>query len=101
MRNLEKRLVKLEERRAAEVAECQKLLARLQAGRERERKWRQEQGLPLDHDPDWGLPPKRVIAARGSLRTIEILNQGRDRARLRAWRDKAIAETGRLPEKWD
>ena len=101
MRNLEKRLVKLEERCAAEVADSQKLLAQLQAGRERVRKLRQELGLAPDYDPDWGLPPEKLITAGGIQGLIERLHQGRDRARLRAIRDKAMAETGCLPEKWD
>lgn len=65
MRNLEKRLAKLEERHAAEAAEFQKLLARMEAGRERARRMHEQ------------------------------------RAHLRAVRDKAIAETGRLPEVWE
>ena len=101
MRNLEKRLIKLENRHAAEVAEAQKLAARIQAGRDRVRTLRFQTGLPPDFDPDWGLPPQKAITTRGIQGTIDALHQGRDRARLRAIRDKAIAETGRLPERWD
>ena len=67
------------------------LLARIAAGRERVRKMREEQGLPPD--PDWMLPPKKIHTSHGGQLMIDILNEGRQRARLRSLRDQQLRQS--------
>jgi hypothetical protein len=61
------------------------LLERLERGKERVRKMREEEGLPPDSD--WGLPPKMIHTSPGAQLITDILNEGRQRAALRAKRD--------------
>ena len=59
------------------AARDRELLARLEAGRERVRKMREQDGLPPDSD--WGLPPKKIHTSRGIQLIRDILNEGRER----------------------
>lgn len=67
------------------------LRPRMEEGRERVRKMREEEGLPPD--PDWGLPPKRIHTSHGIQRIMDILNEGRERSRLRGERDRKLSQS--------
>ena len=78
------------------TAADREFLARLEAGRQRVREEREARGIPEPSDE--GLPPKKVFTSRGVQLTMDILNEGRDRARLRSLRDKKLRESIPLAE---
>jgi hypothetical protein len=93
MKSIVRRIEVLEKRlmpRPLSVRE-RELLARMEEGRERVRKMREKEGLPAD--PDWGLPPKKIHTSHGGQLIIDILNEGRQRARLRSLRDKELRQS--------
>ena len=93
MKSIVRRIEALEKRLMprSPTARDRELLERfeqLEAGRERVRKMREQQGLPVD--PDWGLPPFRIHTSHGIQRQMDILHEGRERAALRYERDKNL-----------
>jgi hypothetical protein len=93
MKSIVRRIEVLEKRLMPRplTARDRELLARIEAGRERVRKMREEEGLPPD--PDWGLPPKRIHTSHGSQLLMDILHEGRERAALRSLRDKKLRQS--------
>jgi hypothetical protein len=91
MKSIVRRIEALEQRLGPRplTARDRELIAMIEEGRERVRKSREAQGLPADSD--WGLPPHKIHTSKGSQLIIDILNEGRDRARLRSLRDKGIS----------
>ncbi len=93
-----RRIAQLEKRLLPQplTAADREFLARLEAGRRRVREYRQAHGIPEpSHE---GLPPKKVFTSRGVQLTMDILNEGRDRARLRSLRDQKLRESIPLAE---
>jgi hypothetical protein len=93
MTSVERRIEKLEKQLMPQPLTpfYRQLIVRMDAGRERVRKMQTERGLaPVS---DWGLPPKKVFTSRGIQRTMDILNEGRDRSALRSMRDRKLRES--------
>ena len=93
MKSIVRRIEALEKRLMPRslTARDRELLMRMEAGRRRVREEREERGA--SEPSDKGLPPKRVHASRGIQLTMDILNEGRERARLRSLRDKKLRQS--------
>ena len=91
MKSIVRRIEALEKRLLprAPTARDRELLADLEAGRERFRKMREQEGLLSD--PDWGLPWEKIHTSHGLRFIIDTLNEGRERSRLRGLCDGEIA----------
>jgi len=59
------------------TARDRELLARIEEGRERVRKMREEKGLPPDN---WA--PTKIHTSHGIQRLMDIINEGRDKVRI-------------------
>jgi hypothetical protein len=93
MKNIVRRIQQLEKQLlpAPETAPHRELIARLEAGRERVRQANLARGIPEKSDE--GLPPKKVHRSRGIQLIMDVLHEGRDRARLRSIRDGKLRES--------
>ena len=96
MRSLIRRIEKLEKQLlpSPETAFSRKLLRRMAAANRRMEEYRAAHVWSPPSDE--GLPPKRIHTSRGAQRLYDILDEGRQRARLRSLRDKELHETGSL-----
>ncbi len=68
-----------------QTASMREFHERLEAANQRVRDWRLANGIPEASDE--GLPPKKVHTSHGGQLITDILNEGRDRSRLRSIRD--------------
>jgi len=75
------------------AARDRELLVRMEAGRRRVREEREARGASGPSDE--GLPPKRIHASHGIQLTMDIVNEGRERARFRSLRDKKLRQSSR------
>jgi hypothetical protein len=90
---LARRIDRIEKRLSppAQTAFDRELLRRLEEGRDRVRKAREARGLPERSDE--GLPPRKVHTSRGVRLIVDILKEGRERARLRGLRDRGLLQS--------
>jgi len=97
MKSIVRRIEALEKRLLprAPTARDREFLVRIEEGRERVRKMREQEGLPSH--PDWGLPPEKIHTSHGLQFIIDNLNEGRERSRLRSLRDGKIASLASPP----
>jgi hypothetical protein len=93
MNSIVKRMEGLEKRLLPRplTARHREVLARIEAGKARGRNTRKARGLPAD--PDWGLPPKKIPTSHGGPLLIDILNEGRQHARLRSLQDEELRQS--------
>jgi hypothetical protein len=87
MKSIVRRIEKLEKLflPRPQTASMRTLHQRLEEGRQRARGARIAAGIPELSDE--GLPPKKVHTSHGIQLIMDILNEGRDRSRLRSIRD--------------
>ena len=95
MKSIVRRIEVLEKRLMPRslTARDRELLVRMEAGRRRVREELEARGA--SEPSDEGLPPKRVHASHGIQLTMDILNEGRERTRLRSLRDKKLRQSSR------
>jgi hypothetical protein len=96
MKSILRRIEHLEKRflPSPPTAFDRQLIARIIAGRERNRVYNEAHGIPPISDE--GLPPKKVHTSRGIQRVMDVLHEGRDRARLRSIKDGKLREPAPL-----
>jgi hypothetical protein len=101
MKSIVRRIEMLEKRclPRPQTASARQLQERLVAGRQRVRDWHIAAGIPELSDE--GLPPKKVHTSHGIQRIMDILNEGRSRARLRSIRDGILRPSDGPAQKGD
>ena len=96
MTNIARRIEKIEKQLlpAPETACSREFLERIKAGRRRVEEYYKLHGLSLPSDE--GLPTPKIHTSHGIRRIMDILNEGRDRARLRSLMDGKLQQSDRL-----
>lgn len=95
MKSIVRRIEKLERLflPRPQTASSRRLQERIAAGRQRVRDARLASGI--SEPSDEGLPPRKVHTSHGIQLIIDILNEGRDRSRLRGIRDGIVRPSDR------